>query len=124
MSSQITYVPDKPTHDAILAASTTQPTILYLSSSVLPACKAFTPQYEALAAKEDTSGSHSIKFCQMEYDSNTSPMFKFAQAQLPVVILLVEERWCRTLLSPSVREVEAGLEELKGEAEELLWGGT
>lgn len=49
----------------------------------------------------------------MEYSSDTSPLFKFAQAQLPVVVLMSGERWCRTLLSPSARQLDAGLRELR-----------
>lgn len=122
MTSPITQVPDKPTHDRILADSITRPTILYLSSSVLPACKSFTPEYERLASTYQSSQSDelSLRFCQMEYSNQTSPMFKFAQAQLPVVIFMVADRWCKTLLSPTVKEVESGIEELKEKARELL----
>lgn len=49
-ASSITKVPDKETHDRLITSSSL-PTILYLSSSVLPACKKFTPEFEGLARK-------------------------------------------------------------------------
>lgn len=118
MDSSIAQVPDKPTHDRIIHESIERPTVLYLSSSVLPACKAFTPEYERLAGSSQTQGS-GIRFCQIEYSNQTSPLFKFSQAQLPVVIFTCADRYCKTLLSPKVKEVEAGLDELKTKAEEL-----
>jgi len=111
MTDQIVQIANRATHDKIIADSATKPTVLYLSSSPLPACKTFTPQYAALAKEFDD-----VKFCQMEHNSETSPMFKFSQAQLPNVILIVEGKWCRTLLSPTVKEVEAGIEELISKA--------
>lgn len=119
MSSTITQIPDKPTHDRIVAESIDRPTILYLSSSVLPACKSFTPQYEALAAR-DSSDETNVRFCQIEYSNQTSPMFKFAQAQLPVVIFMCADRYCETLLSPTIQEVDARLVKLKKKAWELI----
>lgn len=47
-ASPVIQVPDKETHDRLIA-SDPPPTILYLSSSVLPACKTFTPEFEGLA---------------------------------------------------------------------------
>lgn len=115
MSSLITQISDKATHDRIITDAVSTPTVLYLSSSVLPGCKTFTPEYEDLAERSLTE-DWGLRFCQMEYTSHTSPMFKFAQAQLPVVIFIYTERWCKTLLSPSVREVERGLEDLKAKS--------
>lgn len=120
-SPPITDVPDKPAHDRLLADSLHRPTVLYLSSSVLPACKAFTPTYEALAARHQAAGSR-VRFAQMEYSSQTSALCKFAQAQLPVVVFMCADRWCRTLLGPTGKEVAAGVEELMRMAEELGCG--
>lgn len=117
-SESVTPIPNKTTHDTILAASATHPTVIYLSSDVLPACQRFAPEYEPLATKHPD-----IKFCRMEYSSETSPMFKFAQAQLPVVVLVIEGRWCRTLLSPKIGEVEGKLEELRREAQGVKENG-
>lgn len=116
--SPIVPVPDKAAHDRVISEAVETPTVLYLSSSVLPACKSLTPEFEGLAERYRTDGS-GLRFCQMEYSSETSPMFKFTQAQLPVVIFVYTERWCKTLLSPTLEEVEAGLEELRGKAAPL-----
>lgn len=115
MSTTITQIPDKPAHDRIIAEAVSTPTVLYLSSSVLPACQRFTPEYEQIAQKNEVEGP-AVRFCQMEYSNQTSPMFKFAQAQLPVVIFVYTDRWCQTLLSPTVKKFEAGLGELKAKA--------
>ena len=111
MTDHVVQITDRATHDNIIADSATKPTVLYISSSPLPACKTFTPHYEALATEFGN-----VKFCQMEHSSETSPMFKFSQAQLPVVILILEGEWCRTLLSPTVTELGAGIEELVSKA--------
>lgn len=108
----IVPIPDKETHERLIA-SNPPPTVLYLSSSVLPACKAFTPHFERLAREWN-----GIRFCQMEYSSETSALFKFTQAQLPIVVLICGERWCRTLLGLTVEEVERGLGELQDKANE------
>ena len=111
-SSSITHIPNKFVHDKIIAESATTPTVLYLSNSVLPFCKAFTPKYEALAEKHKSNDASSVRFTQMENTPETSPMFKFAPNQLPVVILISEGRWAKTLMSPSIEEVERGIGEL------------
>ena len=119
MTSTITYIPNKSIHDTIVAESATTPTVIYLCNSVLPFCKTFTPKYEALAQKwssgeKDSSGSEvsNVRFTQMENTPETSPMFKFAPNQLPVVIFISEGKWAKTLMSPTIEEVERGLEEL------------
>ena len=113
MASQTTYISNKEEHDKVVAESATTPTIIYLSNYVLPICKDFTPKYEALAKRYRSERSEtSIRFTQMETTPETSPMFKFAPNQLPVVILLSEGRWCRTLMSPTIKELEAGIGEL------------
>ena len=39
-------------------------------------------------------------------------MFKFASSQLPVVLLISEGKWAKTINVPTIGEVEKGVEEL------------
>ena len=39
-------------------------------------------------------------------------MFKFAPTQLPVVLLISEGKWAKTLNVPSISEIEKGIKEL------------
>lgn len=117
--ANITYLNNKPEHDAAVSAADKTPTVIYLSNSPLPVCKAFTPKYEDLAAKY-AERNVDINFCLMELSSETSPMFKFAPNQLPVLVLMVKGMWCRTIMGANVRELEAGIEELLKEAAKWL----
>ena len=110
MASTITQIGDKHEHDRVVAESGDTPTVIYVSNSSLPQCKAFTPQYEALAARFEMS--REIRFSQLEFTNKTSMMFKFAPNQLPVLVLVQEGNWCRTLLSPTMQELERGVDEL------------
>ena len=121
MAAKITQIPNKQVHDTMVAESEGTPTVIYVSNSSLPACKAFTPKYEALADEHDRNVSseyadipaeRSIRFCQLDFSNETSMMFKFSPNQLPVVVLISEGCWCRTLMSPSVKELESGIGEL------------
>ncbi|KAK5121830.1 hypothetical protein LTR85_004705 [Meristemomyces frigidus] len=128
MANPITYLTTKAEHDAAVSVAVHTPTVIYLCNSPLPVCKAFTPKYETLAAKyaaEDAAAepamasggrSKSIKFCMMELSSETSPMFKFAPNQLPVLVLMVRTNWAKTIMGADAKELEAGIQELMGEA--------
>ncbi|KAK4543509.1 hypothetical protein LTR36_005403 [Oleoguttula mirabilis] len=125
MANHITHLTTKTEHDAAVSAATQTPTVIYLSNSPLPACKAFTPRYEALAAKynDDAEAARSgngndngINFCMMELSSETSPMFKFAPNQLPVLVFMVTETWCRTIMGANAKELETGIGEMMKEA--------
>lgn len=83
MDTQVIQILDKPGHDQVVAQSKGIPTVIYVSNSVLPACKAFQPKYEELARKWSSKG---IKFAQLEFTSATSMMFKFAPNQLPISV--------------------------------------
>ena len=102
---------DRPSHDAAVTAAEETPTVIYLCNSPLPACKTFTPKYSELATKYQD-----VQFCIMELTSETSPMFKFAPNQLPVLVFLVKKTWCRTRMGADVKGLEAGLVELLNEA--------
>lgn len=114
MASQVIQIPDKPAHDKIVDESEGTPTIIYVSNSALPICRDFTPKYEALADKYNKSsgGERSIRFCQLDFSSETSAMFKFSPNQLPVVVFLCKGPWSRTMMSPNVQQLEGGIEEM------------
>lgn len=114
MASAVTSIPNKEVHDTLMAESTNTPTVMYIYNSALPICKDFTPQYRDLAAKHNKGGSSeiSVRFTEMDSTPETSPMFKFAPTQLPVVLLISEGKWAKTLNVPSIEEVEKGVEEL------------
>ena len=110
--ANLIHLTNRREHDAAVTAAETTPTVIYLSNSPLPACKTFTPKYSELASKYKT-----VQFCIMELSSETSPMFKFAPNQLPVLVFVVKKTWCRTIMAANVRELEAGLGDLLDEAE-------
>ena len=118
MSSNIDQIPNRAVHDAIVAESEQTPTVIYVSNSALPVCKTFTPKYETLAnnCSRGNETTRSIRFCQLNFTSETSMMFKFSPNQLPVVVLMCNGTWCKTLMSPSLKELESGIEELAEKA--------
>lgn len=125
MANPITPIPDKPTHDQIVAESSSTPTIIYVCNSSLPHCKAFTPQYEALAYKLQTESrtncsKRNVKCCTLEFGTETAAMFKFSPNQLPVVVLMCADRdgksWARTMMSPRIEELEEAVEDMRARA--------
>lgn len=114
MSSAVIQIPDKPTHDNIVAESEHNPSIIYVCNSALPICKDFTPQYEKLAEKhgKGDGAERLLRFCQLDFSTETSMMFKFSPNQLPVLVLISEGHWARTLMSPTIQELESGVAEL------------
>lgn len=113
MASSVTDIPNKEIHDKLMAESSNTPTVLYIYNSALPMCKELTPQYRDLASKyKNESSEVSIRFAEMDSTPETSPMFKFAPTQLPVVLLISEGKWAKTLNIPSIGEVEKGIKEL------------
>lgn len=79
MASSITNITDKASHDAVVTEAADTPTVIYVSNSSLPHCKAFTPQYEALAAKlreqsKKDCSKRNVRFCTMEFATATAPL--------------------------------------------------
>ena len=115
MASSITKIPNREVHDTVVAESVATPTIIYVSNSSLPACKAFTPKYEVLADKYEREANRkepTIRFCQLEFTNETSMMFKFAPNQLPVTVLMCNDNWCKTILGANMAGLERAIEEL------------
>ena len=115
MSSGVTQIADKDTHDTIVAESwASTPTVVYVSNSALPACKELTPKYEALAeeySKRD-GPQQTVKFTQLELSPETSYFFKFSPNQLPVAVLMSQGPWSRTIMSPKIKDLEDGIAEM------------
>jgi thioredoxin-like negative regulator of GroEL len=109
MSSQILQITDKQEHDEAVEQSKQTPTVIYVSNSNLPICKSFTPKYYELAQRHEQSG---VRFCQMEFQTKTSMLFKFSPNQLPVTVLMVHDAWCRTVMGDDMAGLEAALGEL------------
>ncbi|EME48639.1 hypothetical protein DOTSEDRAFT_49073 [Dothistroma septosporum NZE10] len=114
MAAKVVQIHNKQEHDEVVAHSKDIPTVIYVSNSSLPACKTFSPKYEDLAQRWSHSG---IQFCQLEFTSETSMMFKFSPNQLPVTVFMVRDSWAKTVMGPDLREVEAALEELQKTAQ-------
>lgn len=113
MTSSVTNIPNKEVHDKLIADSASTPTVVYIYNSVLPICKELTPQYRELASKYESESSEvSVRFAEMDSTPETSPMFKFAPTQLPVVLLISEGKWAKTLQVPLIGEIEKGIKEL------------
>jgi thiol-disulfide isomerase/thioredoxin len=103
------------------AESQGKPTVTYVSSSVLPACKAFTPKYEDLAFQYTVK--YDITFGQIDYTSDTSMLFKFSPNQLPVLTFMCRENekgsgnmWAKTVMGADLKALESGIEEMLDKA--------
>ena len=124
MSSKIIHIPNKATHDEIVNkahsdSKNSTPTIIYVSNSALPICRAFTPKYEDLAEKYSKAGGleSNVKFCQLDFSSETSAMFKFSPNQLPVIVFLCKGPWSKTMMSPNVEQLEDGIKMMLEQAQ-------
>lgn len=96
-ASNIIRITDKDSHDVIARAGENgTPTVIYVSFSPLPVCRAFTPKFEALAAKPEYAEA-GIVFAQMELDKETTYILKFGVQTCPICICL-KKGWCKTLL--------------------------
>jgi hypothetical protein len=52
----------------------------------------------------------------MEFNTNTSMLFKFSPNQLPVTVLMVRDAWCKTIMGPDMPALESALQTLIEEA--------
>jgi thioredoxin-like negative regulator of GroEL len=111
--SGVVQITDRPEHDRVVEESKKTPTVIYVSNSSLPTCRAYTPQYEELAKRRQDTG---VRFAQMEFNTNTSMLFKFSPNQLPVTVLMVRDAWCKTVMGPDMKGLESALETLIEEA--------
>lgn len=112
MASVVTDIPNKEVHDKLIAESNHTPIVMYIYNSALPLCKTFTPQYHDLAARYQKQSNANVRFTKMDSTPETSPMFKFAPSQLPVVLLISEGKWAKTINVPTIEEAEKGVKEL------------
>ena len=115
--SNVIQIRNRAEHDQIVAASKTTPTVIHVSNSALPVCKAFSPQYAQMAQKHEQDG---IKFAEMDFTSETSYMFKFSPNQLPVTVCIVREgmntSWAKTVMGTNMNELEMAIDLLKKES--------
>lgn len=119
MVSQVIQIATKAEHDELVGQSKSLPTVIYVSNSVLPACKTFTPKYEKLAEQWAPMG---IRFCQLEFTEKTSMMFKFAPNQLPITVFMVHDSWCKTVMGADLSAIESVLGELLEQAKRPIPG--
>lgn len=113
MSCNIIQINDKATHDEIVSLSKDRPTVIHVSNSSLPLCQKFTPEYSSLADRWQHEG---INFAVLEFNNQTSMLFKFSPNQLPVTVLMVGDRWCKTVMGANLKGLESAVEELMEEA--------
>ena len=109
MAAPITHIHNREEHDAVVAESDSQPTVIYVCNSATPVCKAFTPKYEGIATDY---AEKNVRFSLMDFNSATSHMFKFAPNQLPVITLMYGGRWCKTVMGADVGALKAGIGEM------------
>ncbi|KXL41867.1 hypothetical protein M433DRAFT_374188 [Acidomyces richmondensis BFW] len=87
-SSHLSIPTNSREHDlAASSADKSKPTLIYVCNDVTPGCRNFTPRFETLAREWQPKD---IQFCLLEFNDETSRMFK--------VIL-----WCTALISPLER---------------------
>ncbi|EMD00544.1 hypothetical protein BAUCODRAFT_144199 [Baudoinia panamericana UAMH 10762] len=116
MARAITKITNKAEHDAVVAeAERTTPTVIAVINSATPRCKAFLPAFEGVAADH---GHRRLKFATMDFNNDTSYMFKFAPNQLPVVVFL-RSKWCRSIMGASSQELSEGMQELLAGTDEM-----
>lgn len=109
-------ITDKASLDAVTKQAKATPTFIYIHNSSIPVCKNFTPVFEQYT--QDAS-NRTIRFCTMDYSNTTSALMKFAPNQMPVLIAMVGERWCRSILGADRKALEGLLKDLKDQAEAL-----
>ncbi|QIW97965.1 hypothetical protein AMS68_003483 [Peltaster fructicola] len=97
---------DKADHDQAVEQAKKTPTIIYVSNDVMPTCKAFAGCYEEAAASTNPEG---VAFYQMELSSKTSPLFKFTANQLPILVFICGDSWCRTAMAANKKDLSEGL---------------
>ncbi|KAK4507373.1 hypothetical protein PRZ48_001108 [Zasmidium cellare] len=113
MSSNVFKIKDRATHDEVISQSKEHPTVINVSNSSLPICKKFTPEYASLAERWQSGG---IKFFELDFNNETSMLFKFSPNQLPVTVLMVGDRWCKTVMGANMKNLEDTLSQLSKEA--------
>lgn len=109
MAVQIFQITDRTSHDEVVSQSKKQPTVINVSNSSLPICKKFASEYITLAETWHPKG---IRFCQLDFNHETSMLFKFSPNQLPVTVLMVGDRWFKTVMGANMKTLEHALEEL------------
>ncbi|KAK4929852.1 hypothetical protein LTR49_003479 [Elasticomyces elasticus] len=109
----ITQITNPAEHDVVVSEAESQPTIICLANSVTPVCKAFTKRFEETAARQTASG---VRFCLMEFNNETSMMFKFAINQLPVVVFTCAGPWSRSVVGATQGDLDVGMEQLLEQA--------
>ncbi|KAF2161724.1 hypothetical protein M409DRAFT_27781 [Zasmidium cellare ATCC 36951] len=113
MTSNVFQINDRAAHDEVVSQSKEHPTVINVSNSSLPICKKFTLDYSSLAERWQPKG---IKFAQLEFSRDTSMLFKFSPNQLPVTVLRVGDRWCKTVMGANIKGLEDALGELLRES--------
>lgn len=58
---------------AVSSADRGAPTVIYVCNDVTPGCRAFTSRFEALAREWQPKG---VQFCLLDFNNETSMMFK------------------------------------------------
>jgi hypothetical protein len=110
MSRRWTEITDKASLDELTEHCKSQPSFLFITNSSLPVHKTFQLIFEDVA---NDSSNEDIHFCLMDYSDTTSPLMKFAPNQLPVLIVMHGESWCRTVMGADRKRMQALLQELK-----------
>ena len=114
MTSTVVQITNRAKHDEVVSRSKQTPTVLHVSNSALPTCKAFSPRYEQLATQHAANG---ITFAEMDFSTETSYLFKFSPNQLPVTVAMYGDRWAKTVMGADMRGIEEAigimLEEVK-----------
>lgn len=107
---EVLIINDRAEHDAaVTKADDGTPTVLFVCNSSTPPCKAFVPKYAEMAAKYADRG---VKFYRMEFNSETSYLFKFSPNQLPVLTVMINGRWARTVMGGDAKGLESAIGEL------------
>lgn len=113
MAANVFQINDRAMHDEVVAQSKEQPTVINVSNSSLPICREFTADYTGLAERWQSKG---MRFCQLDFNHETSMLFKFSPNQLPVTVLMVGDRWCKTVMGANPKVLEDALGELLKES--------
>ncbi|KAI5369785.1 Putative Thioredoxin domain-containing protein [Septoria linicola] len=103
MALRVIRILDRAKHDEIVANSKNIPTVLHVSNSSLPACRAFSPKYEELAKAH---ASDNIAFAEMDFNAETSYLFKFSPNQIPVTVAMFGDRWAQTVMGADMSGIE------------------
>lgn len=115
---------DKSSHDLLINQRTECDisTILHVYKSSVPRCRSFLSKLELWAKSNSSYNGDQAQHAKMDYTPGRSFVFLFAPNQLPITVLMVGQRWARTVAGTEVGEIERLVRKMMEEYHRLADG--